>query len=102
MADRDGAAASDAGIQDIVLKLDVVPPLATSRIHVYRLKNAQALEMVQVLNNLLNGGSGPTTLSPTTGRGSLGRSGSIDAASGFGGGGFGGMVAEVGGMAGCQ
>src|ERR1700722_9519522 len=39
-------------IEDIVLKLDVVPPLATSRIHVYRLKNAQALEMVQVLNNL--------------------------------------------------
>ena len=78
-------------IQDIVLKLDVVPPLATSRIHVYRLKNAQALEMVQVLNNLLNGGSGPTTLSPTTGKGSLGRSSSIDAASGFGSGGFGGI-----------
>jgi general secretion pathway protein D len=77
-------------IEEIVLKLDVVPPLATSRIHVYRLKNAQALEMVQVLNNLLNGGSGPSTLSPTTGKGSLGRSSSIDAASGFGGGGFGG------------
>jgi general secretion pathway protein D len=77
-------------IQDIVFKLDVVPPLATSRIHVYRLKNAQALEMVQVLNNLLNGGSGPTTLSPTTGKGSLGRSSFNDAASGFGSGGFGG------------
>ncbi len=47
--------------------------------------------MVQVLNNLLNGGSGPTTLSPTTGRGSLGRSSSIDAASGFGSSGFGGI-----------
>jgi general secretion pathway protein D len=78
-------------IQDIVLKLDVVPPLATSRIHVYRLKNAQALEMVQVLNNLLNGGSGPTTLSPTTGKGSLGRSSFNDAASGMGSSGFGGM-----------
>ncbi|HZC45998.1 MAG TPA: type II secretion system secretin GspD [Candidatus Acidoferrum sp.] len=78
-------------IQEIVQKLDVVPPLATSRIHVYRLKNAQALEMVEVLNNLLNGGSGPTTLSPTTGRGSLGRSSFNSAASGgFGGGGFGG------------
>src|ERR1700733_2891353 len=86
-------------IQEIVEKLDVNPPLATSRIHVYRLKNAQALEMVQVLNNLLNGGSGPTTLSPTTGKGSLGRSSFNDAASGksgcggmngFGGGGFGG------------
>ncbi len=87
-------------IQDIVLKLDVVPPLATSRIHVYRLKNAQALEMVQVLNNLLNGGSGPTTLSPTTGKGSLGRSSSIDAASGFGSSGFGGIGGGGGGYGG--
>ena len=84
-------------IQDIVLKLDVVPPLATSRIHVYRLKNAQALEMVQVLNNLLNGGSGPTTLSPTTGKGSLGRSSFNDAASGMGSGGFGGSGGGFGG-----
>jgi general secretion pathway protein D len=87
-------------IQDIVLKLDVVPPLATSRIHVYRLKNAQALEMVQVLNNLLNGGSGPTTLSPTTGKGSLGRSSFNDAASGFGSGGFGGIGGGGGGYGG--
>jgi general secretion pathway protein D len=87
-------------IQDIVLKLDVVPPLATSRIHVYRLKNAQALEMVQVLNNLLNGGSGPTTLSPTTGKGSLGRSSFNDAASGMGAGGFGGMGGGGGGYGG--
>ena len=88
-------------IQEIVAKLDVNPPLATSRIHVYRLKNAQALEMVQVLNNLLNGGSGPTTLSPTTGKGSLGRSSFNDAASGMGGGGFGGMGGGggMGGMA---
>src|SRR5277367_5343194 len=56
-------------IQDIVQKLDVNPPLSTSRIHVYRLKNAQATEMVQVLNNLLNGGSSPSTLSPSTGKG---------------------------------
>jgi general secretion pathway protein D len=85
-------------IQEIVAKLDVNPPLATSRIHVYRLKNAQALEMVQVLNNLLNGGSGPSTLSPTTGKGSLGRSSFNDAASGQGGG-FGGMGSS-GGMGG--
>ena len=82
-------------IQEIVAKLDVNPPNATSRIHVYRLKNAQALEMVQVLNNLLNGGSGPTTLSPTTGKGSLGRSSFNGAASGMGGGGFGGMAAAA-------
>ena len=87
-------------IQEIVFKLDVVPPLATSRIHVYRLKNAQALEMVQVLNNLLNGGSGPTTLSPTTGKGSLGRSSFNDAASGMGSSGFGGMGGGGGGIGG--
>ncbi len=87
-------------IQEIVAKLDVNPPLATSRIHVYRLKNAQALEMVQVLNNLLNGGSGPTTLSPTTGKGSLGRSSFNAAANGMGGGGFGGMGGGMGGMGG--
>ena len=80
-------------IQEIVAKLDVNPPLATSRIHVYRLKNAQALEIVQVLNTLLNGGGGPTTMSPTTGKGSLGRSSFNSAASGGMGGssGFGGM-----------
>ncbi len=86
-------------IQEIVAKLDVNPPLSTSRIHVYRLKNAQALEMVQVLNNLLNGGGGPSTLSPTTGKGSLGRSSFNDAASGQGGG-FGGMGSSGGGMGG--
>jgi general secretion pathway protein D len=87
-------------IQEIVEKLDVNPPLATSRIHVYRLKNAQALEMVQVLNNLLNGGNGPSTLSPTTGKGSLGRSSFNSAASGGMGGsssGFGGMSGGYGG-----
>src|SRR5260370_16322660 len=71
-------------IQEIVSKLDVAPTSATSHIHVYRLKNAQALEMVQVLNNLLNGGGGPTTLTPTTGKGSLGRSSFNSAASGGG------------------
>ncbi|HTA04192.1 MAG TPA: secretin N-terminal domain-containing protein [Streptosporangiaceae bacterium] len=87
-------------IQEIVQKLDVTPPLSTSRIHVYRLKNAQALEMVQVLNNLLNGGSGPTTLSPTTGKGSLGRSSFNDAASGMGSSGFGGIGGGGGGYGG--
>jgi general secretion pathway protein D len=79
-------------IQEIVVKLDVAPPNYTSHIHIYRLKNAQALEMVQVLNNLLNGGGSPTTLSPTTGKGSLGRSSFNSAASGGGyGSGFGGL-----------
>ncbi len=88
-------------IQEIVAKLDVSPQNATSRIHVYRLKNAQALEMVGVLNNLLNGGSGPTTLSPTTGKGSLGRSSFNSAANGGGfGSGFGGMGGGGGGYGG--
>jgi general secretion pathway protein D len=81
-------------IQDIVAKLDIQPPNATSRIHVYRLKNAQALEMLQVLSNLLGGGGSPTTLSPTTGKGSLGRGSALGnfngLGSGMGGGGYGG------------
>jgi general secretion pathway protein D len=86
-------------IQDIVAKLDIQPPNATSRIHVYRLKNAQALEMLQVLSNLLGGGGSPTTLSPTTGKGSLGRGSALGmfnslgggmAGGGYGGGGYGG------------
>jgi general secretion pathway protein D len=90
-------------IQDLVAKLDIVPLNMTSRIHVYRLKNAQALEMVQVMNNLLNGANAPTTLSPTTGRGSLGRSsgmsgGSMGGMSGSSG--FGGMSGSYGGSSG--
>jgi hypothetical protein len=50
---------------------------------VYRLKNAMAGENVQVLNGMLGGGGAPSTLSPVTGRNSLGRGGS----GGFGGGG---------------
>lgn len=91
-------------IKDVIAKLDIIPPNVTSRIHVYRLKNAQALEMVQVMNNLLNGGGAPTTLSPTTGRGSLGRSSGMGGMmGGMGGGmssGFGGMGGGMGGMGG--
>ena len=89
-------------IKDVISKLDIVPPNVTSRIHVYRLKNAQALEMVQVMNNLLNGGGAPTTLSPTTGRGSLGRSSGMGGMMGGMGGssGFGGMGSSMGGMGG--
>ena len=57
-----------------------------SRIHVYRLKNAQALDMVEVLNNLLSGGGSPSTLSPTTGKGSLGRGSILGTFNGMGGG----------------
>ncbi len=84
-------------IQEIVAKLDIQPPNATSRIHVYRLKNAQALEMLQVLSNLLGGGGAPTTLSPTTGKGSLGRGSALGMFNGLGSGMAGGMG---GGMSG--
>src|SRR5579875_1115032 len=81
-------------IKDLVAKLDIHSPTATSRVHVYYLKYAQALEMVAVLNGLLGGGGeGPGQLSPQTGRGSLGRSSGLgfDAMGGGALGGFGGM-----------
>src|SRR5579875_1904259 len=91
-------------IKELVTKLDIQPPNATAKIHVYHLKNAQALEMVQVLGGLL-GGSGAGQLSPTTGRDSLGRGSSLGMFSGGSfGGGFGGGLAnsgyggEMGGM----
>jgi general secretion pathway protein D len=84
-------------IQDIVAKLDIQPPNATSRIHVYRLKNAQALEMLQVLSNLLGGGGSPTTLSPTTGKGSLGRGSALGNFNGLGSGMAGGGSGGFGG-----
>jgi general secretion pathway protein D len=90
-------------IRDIVAKLDIQPPNATSRIHVYRLKNALALDMVQVLSSLLGGGGAPTTLSPTTGKGSLGRGSMLGNFNGLGGGmagGYGGLGGGYGGMGG--
>ena len=63
-------------IKALVQRLDIHSPNATSRIHVYHLKYAPAGEMVDVLNGLLSGGGGPSSLSPATGRNSLGRGGS--------------------------
>jgi len=76
-------------IRDLVEKLDVHSPNATSRIHVYYLKYAEALQMVQVLSSLLGGSGSPGQLSPQTGKNSLGRTagtGSGSFLSGFGGG----------------
>jgi general secretion pathway protein D len=84
-------------IKALVDKLDIHSPSATSRVHVYYLKYAQALEMVSVLNALLGGeGGGPGLLSPQTGRGALGRSSGL----GYGGMGTGGMggMGGTGGM----
>ena len=80
-------------IKELIVKLDIHPPNENSRIHVYRLKNAMAGEIVQVLNGLLGGGGAPSTLSPVTGRNSLGRGGS----GGMGGGGMGSMNSGFGG-----
>jgi general secretion pathway protein D len=77
-------------IKDLVQRLDIHSPNETSRIHVYHLKYAPAGEMVDVLNGLLSGGGGPSSLSPTTGRNSLGRGGSGGISGAGFGGGFGG------------
>jgi general secretion pathway protein D len=92
-------------IKDLVQRLDIHSPNETSRIHVYHLKYAPAAEMVDVLNGLLSGGGGPSSLSPTTGRNSLGRGGSGSSfgggfGTGFGGGGFGGGSSGYGGGSG--
>ncbi|HLW70920.1 MAG TPA: type II secretion system secretin GspD [Candidatus Binataceae bacterium] len=91
-------------IKDLVLKLDVHSPNETYRIHVLHLRYAPATEMVDVLNGMLSGGGGPSSLSPSTGRNSLGRGSSLGNQngsfnSGFGGGGssFGGAAGGIGG-----
>ncbi len=88
-------------IRELVTKLDVRSPDAMQRIHVYRLKNADVTEMVAVLGGLIGGGGGVGSLSPTTGKGSLGRGSGGGGAmnSGFGGGssGFGGGSSFGGG-----
>ena len=96
-------------IREVIDKLDIRSPDAMQRIHVYRLKNAAVSEMIEVLGGLIGGGSGVGSLSPTTGRGSLGRGGSSGGlggggfgggSSGFGGGGFGGSGGGIGGSSG--
>ncbi len=95
-------------IKDLVAKLDVRSPTQNGRLHVYHLKYAPASEMVQVLDGLLGGSGGPQTLSPATGRNSLGRGSSLGAfngssfGSGFGGGGGygGGIGSSFGGSMG--
>ena len=86
-------------IKSIIAKLDIHSPNESARIHVYRLKNASAGEMVQVLDGLLGGSGAPSSLSPMTGRSSLGRGGM--GMGGFGGSlnsGFGGGMSSFGGM----
>lgn len=91
-------------IKDLVGKLDIHPPNETTRIHVIHLKNASASEIVQVLNGLLGGSGAPSTLTPATGRNSLGRGSALGNyggfGSGFGGLGFSGMGGGYGGYGG--
>src|SRR5712691_6282440 len=83
-------------IKNLVQSLDVHSPNENSRIHVYHLKFAPAAEMVDVLNGLMSGGGGPSSLSPMTGRNSLGRGGS-GGMFGGGGGGSGSGFSSFGG-----
>jgi general secretion pathway protein D len=84
-------------IKDLVAKLDIHAPNETARIHVYHLKYAPAGEMVDVLNGLLGGNGGPSSLSPSTGRNSLGRSSELGGGSSFGSGFGGGSLSGFGG-----
>jgi general secretion pathway protein D len=90
-------------IKDLVAKLDIRSPTQNGRLHVYHLKYAPASEMVQVLDGLLGGSGGPSTLSPSTGKNSLGRGSSLGNlngsafGSGFGGGSGGGFGGESSG-----
>jgi general secretion pathway protein D len=80
-------------IKDLIAQMDIRSPSQNGRLHVYHLKYAPASEMVQVLDGLLGGSGGPSTLSPETGKGSLGRGsslGNLNGGSGFSGG-FGGL-----------
>jgi general secretion pathway protein D len=81
-------------IRELVAKLDIRSPDAMKRIHVYRLKNASVGEMAEVLSSMLGGGGAAGSISPQTGRGSLGRGGSGS------GSGFGGMGGGIGGGSG--
>jgi general secretion pathway protein D len=101
-------------IKDLIEKMDIRSPTQNGRLHVYHLKYAPASEMVQVLDGLLGGSGGPQTLSPATGKGSLGRGSSLGTmggssfgsgfgglggggSGGYGGGGFGGSGGGFGG-----
>jgi general secretion pathway protein D len=79
-------------IKDLIEKMDIRSPTQNGRLHVYHLKYAPASEMVQVLDGLLGGNGGPQTLSPATGKGSLGRGSSLGTMGGSSfGTGFGGL-----------
>ncbi|HVN90595.1 MAG TPA: type II secretion system secretin GspD [Candidatus Binataceae bacterium] len=87
-------------IKDLVLKLDVHSPNEMYRLHVIHLKYAPAAQIVDTLNGLLGGGGNTGTLSPQTGRNSLGRNSGMQSTSfgsGFGGGyGGGGSGSQFG------
>jgi len=51
-------------IRDLVLKLDVTPPEASSKVNVYYLENTDATEMAKVLEGVVKGISAPATGQP--------------------------------------
>ncbi len=82
-------------IKDLILKLDIHSPNEMFRLHVVHLKYAPASQIVETLNGLLGGGGNTGTLSPQTGRNSLGRTSGLFSGSSFGrgfGGGFGNQL----------
>ena len=87
-------------IHEVIAKIDVRSPDAMKRIHIYRLKNAAVSEMIAVLGGLIGSGSGVGSLSPQTGKGSLGRGGSNGYGGGGGFGGGGGYGGSGGGFGG--
>ena len=87
-------------IKELVQKLDIHSPNETFRIHVMHLRYAPATELVNVLNGMMSGTGGPTSLSPQTGRNSLGRGGSGSFSGGSFGSGFGGGGGFGGGFGG--
>ncbi|MBI3389945.1 MAG: type II secretion system secretin GspD [Deltaproteobacteria bacterium] len=93
-------------IKDIVARLDVPLPLGNSRIHVYYLKYANAVELLQVLSTMVNGGGGLAAAGLSSGRGGRGGLGGVGSRGGRGGGlgggggGFGGGGLGGGGLGG--
>jgi general secretion pathway protein D len=77
-------------IKEIIEKLDVHSPNETYRIHVVHLRYAPVGEMVDVLNGMLSGSGGPSSLSPSTGLNSLGRGSALGNRNGSFNSGFGG------------
>jgi general secretion pathway protein D len=59
-----GSETTKTAIRDLVAKLDVTPPEASSKVNVYYLENTDATEMAKVLEGVVKGISAPITGQP--------------------------------------